>query len=161
MSIDFCRGRLLGEWIFLFILSTFYIHVPTNVKSNCWNLPRMAIQIITTRLNNRECRSDYIMEDKTHLVPSSRIRPLATAVEAPLHPALSLASRLMLLVVAPLEYPLSVSSHICHRSSIQAWDSSVLEHNFVISVIRPDPRRCLFNMGGGGWQTSNYKILPV
>ena len=48
-----------------------------------------------------------------HLVPSSRIRPLATAVAAPLHPALSLASRLMLLVVAPLAYPLSVSSHLC------------------------------------------------
>ena len=31
----------------------------------------------------------------SHLVPSSRIRLLATAVVAPLHPALSLASRLM------------------------------------------------------------------
>ena len=48
-----------------------------------------------------------------HLVPSSRIRPLATAVVAPLHPALSLASRLILLMVALLEYPLSVSSHLC------------------------------------------------
>ena len=48
-----------------------------------------------------------------HIVPSSRIRPLATAVVAPLHPALSLASRLMLLMVAPLAYPLSVSSHLC------------------------------------------------
>ena len=46
-----------------------------------------------------------------YLVPSSRIRPLATAVAAPPHPALPLASRLMLLMVAPLEYPLSVSSH--------------------------------------------------
>ena len=46
-------------------------------------------------------------------MPSSRIRPLATAVAAPLHPALSLASRLMLLMVTPLEYPSSVSSHIC------------------------------------------------
>ena len=46
-------------------------------------------------------------------MPSSRIRPLATAVVAPLHPALYLASRLMLLVVAPLAYPLSVSSHLC------------------------------------------------
>ena len=45
-------------------------------------------------------------------VPSSRIRPLSTAVAAPLHPALSLAYRLMLLMVTPLEYPLSVSSHI-------------------------------------------------
>ena len=40
-----------------------------------------------------------------YLVASSCIRPLATAVAAPLHPALSLASRLMLLMVAPLEYP--------------------------------------------------------
>ena len=48
-----------------------------------------------------------------YLVPSSHIRPLATAVAAPLHPALSLASRLMLLMIAPLEYPLSVSSHLC------------------------------------------------
>ena len=48
-----------------------------------------------------------------HLVPSSRIRPLATTVVAPLHPALSLASRLMLLTVAPIAYPLRVSTHIC------------------------------------------------
>ena len=48
-----------------------------------------------------------------HLVPSSRIRLLATAVAAPLHPALSLAYRLMVLMVAPLEYPMSVSSHVC------------------------------------------------
>ncbi len=41
-----------------------------------------------------------------HLVPSSRIRLLATAVAAPLHPALSLACRLMVLMVAPLEYPM-------------------------------------------------------
>ena len=49
----------------------------------------------------------------SYLVPSSRIRPLVRAVAAPLHPFLSLASRLMLLMVAPLEYPLSVSNHIC------------------------------------------------
>ena len=48
-----------------------------------------------------------------HLVPSSRIRLLATAVAAPLHPALSLAYRLMVLMVPPLEYPMSVSSHLC------------------------------------------------
>ena len=48
-----------------------------------------------------------------YLVPSSRIRLLATSVAAPLHPALSLAYRLMLLMVAPLEYPMSVSSHLC------------------------------------------------
>ena len=48
-----------------------------------------------------------------YLVPSSRIRPLATVVAAPLHPALSLASLLMLLMVASLEYHLSVSSHLC------------------------------------------------
>ena len=49
-----------------------------------------------------------------YLVPSSRIRPMATAVAAPLHPALSLASHLMLLMVATFEYgmPLSVSSHL-------------------------------------------------
>ena len=40
-------------------------------------------------------------------MPSSRIGPLATAVAAPLHPALSLASRLMLLMMVPLEYTLS------------------------------------------------------
>ena len=38
---------------------------------------------------------------------------LATAVVAPLHPALSLPSRLMLLMVAPFAYSLSVSSHLC------------------------------------------------
>ena len=48
-----------------------------------------------------------------YIVPSSRIRPLATAVAAPLHPALSLESSLMLLMVGPLEYPLCVSSHFC------------------------------------------------
>ena len=48
-----------------------------------------------------------------HLVLSSRIRLLATTVTAPLHPALSLASLLMLLTMAPLEYLLSVSSHLC------------------------------------------------
>ena len=48
-----------------------------------------------------------------YLVPSSRIRLLATSVAAPLHPALSLAYRLMLLMVASLEYPTSVSSHLC------------------------------------------------
>ena len=48
-----------------------------------------------------------------YLVPSSRIRLLATSVAAPLHPALSLAYRLMLLMVAPLEYPMSVSIHLC------------------------------------------------
>ena len=48
-----------------------------------------------------------------HLVPSSRIRLLATAVAAPLHPAQSLAYHLMVLMVAPLEYPMSVSSHLC------------------------------------------------
>ena len=48
-----------------------------------------------------------------YLVPSSRIRLLATSVAAPLHPALSLAYRLMLLMVAPLGYPMSVSSHLC------------------------------------------------
>ena len=47
------------------------------------------------------------------LVPSSPIRPLATVARAPVHPALSLASRIMLLMVAPLEYHLSVSSHLC------------------------------------------------
>ena len=46
-------------------------------------------------------------EGKYYTVPSWRywltpIRPLATAMVAPLHPALSLASRLMLLMVAPL-----------------------------------------------------------
>ena len=48
-----------------------------------------------------------------YLVPSSRIRLLETSVAAPLHPALSLAYRLMLLMVAPLEYPMSVSIHLC------------------------------------------------
>ena len=48
-----------------------------------------------------------------HLAPSSHIRPLATAAAASLHQALSLASRLMLLVLAPFAYPLSVSSHLC------------------------------------------------
>ena len=48
-----------------------------------------------------------------HLVQSSRIRLMMTAVAALLHPALSLAHRLMTLMVAPLEYPVSVSSHIC------------------------------------------------
>ena len=59
--------------------------------------------------------SHNIIQDKSpcHLVPSSRIRPLATAVVAPLHPALSLAYRLMSLMVAPLAYPLRVSTHIC------------------------------------------------
>ena len=47
-----------------------------------------------------------------YIVPPSRIRPPATVVAAPLHPALYLAYRLMLLMVAPLEYPLSVSSHL-------------------------------------------------
>ena len=55
----------------------------------------------------------YLSVSPCHLVRSSRIRPLATAVAAPLHPALSLAFRLMLLMVAPLAYPLSVSSHFC------------------------------------------------
>ena len=59
-------------------------------------------------------------------MPSSRIRPLATAVAAPLHPALSLASCLVLLMVAPLAYPLSVSSHLCQflvRKS-EAYDAN-------------------------------------
>ena len=55
----------------------------------------------------------HIYISPCHLVPSSRIRLLATAVAAPLHPALSLAYRLMVLMVAPLEYPMSVSSHLC------------------------------------------------
>ena len=48
-----------------------------------------------------------------YLVPSSRIRRLATSVAVPFHPTISLASLLMLLMVAPLEYPFSVSSHLC------------------------------------------------
>ena len=56
---------------------------------------------------------DFARPLPCYLVPSSRIRPLATAVAAPLHPALSLAYRLMVLMVAPLENPMSVSSHLC------------------------------------------------
>ena len=61
---------------------------------------------------NKSCGLDGIYAP-CHLVPSSRIRLLATAVAAPLHPALSLAYRLMVLIVAPLEYPMSVSNHLC------------------------------------------------
>ena len=66
-------------------------------------------------LKNKDFNSCSCLLDcqVSHLVPSSRIRPLATAVAAPLHPSLSLASLLVLLMVAPLAYPLSVSSHLC------------------------------------------------
>ena len=57
----------------------------------------------------QQCISLYLC----YFVPSSCIRLLATSVADPLHPALSLAYRLMLLMVAPLEYPMSVSSHLC------------------------------------------------
>ena len=65
------------------------------------------------RNGNRTGRFHERKRSPCHLVPSRRIRPLATAVVAPLHPALSLASRLMLLIVAPLAYPLRVSTHLC------------------------------------------------
>ena len=57
---------------------------------------------IELNINNSPCHLE-----------SSRIRPLATAVAAPLHPSLSLPTHLMLLMVAPLKYPFSVSSHLC------------------------------------------------
>ena len=53
--------------------------------------------VLITRM--RVAHVSSILASACYLVPSSRIRLLATSVAAPLHPALSLAYRLMLLMV--------------------------------------------------------------
>ena len=81
-----------------------------------------------------------------YLVPSSRIRPLATAVAAPLHPALSLASRFMVLMVAPLEYPMSVSSHLCLGLPLQYYKNIKMKHQYENKEVILDTDRNLCSL---------------
>ena len=82
-----------------------YIFLSSNVAR--------ALYSVMSSYQQRTCNVVKCVAVPCYPVPSSRILPLATAVVAPLHPALSLASRRMLLMVAPFEYPSSVSTHIC------------------------------------------------
>ena len=112
--------------------TTFSSNLPNHNFANIWNeidqiykkcepknkakklLGKQFTYSYTVRCHNPRCdECNNNNNCHLHLVPSSRIRPLAIAVAAPLHPALSLAYRLMLQMVAPLAYPLSVSSHLC------------------------------------------------
>ena len=87
-----------------------YIYIYTNTHTHT----HVYIYIyIHTYKNKYICVCVCIYYMLPYSVRSSRIRLLATAVADLLHPALSLAYRLMLLMVAPLEYPMSVSSHLC------------------------------------------------
>ena len=104
-----------------------------------WTSSSSSIVYHRIRCANLHARTHNSLSPPCHIVPSSRIRPLATAVAAPLHPALSLASRLMLLMVAPLEYPLSLSYTHHVRTHIQTKHeqirSTIISHDMLSCMV--------------------------
>ena len=89
-----------------------YLSLHTLDKFRCIRYAGFTIWLMVVIIIDCICYFNAAYTLPCYFVPSSRIRLLATALTAPLHPALLLATRLMLLMVAPLECPLSVSSHL-------------------------------------------------